>query len=108
VTDIAYARERWFVASIGPSTRSEMHELGNLIVALHLCLRQLGGRQSTDELEGVVRTALEVSEQSMTAFRKVSAHTRNSRSGADRRGCHQGEEQGTARTTPPHSSPWLG
>jgi hypothetical protein len=48
-----------------------MHELGNLIVALQFCLRQLGGRQSTDALEGVVRTGLEVCEQGIAAFRKV-------------------------------------
>ena len=64
-------KQAWTVVNIGPSTRSEMHELGNLIVALQFCLRQLGGRQSTDELEGVVRTGLEVCEQGMTAFRKV-------------------------------------
>ena len=58
-------------ARIGPLTRSEMHELGNLIVALQFCLRQLGGRQRTDELEGVVRNGLEVCEQGITAFRKV-------------------------------------
>jgi hypothetical protein len=48
-----------------------MHELGNLIVALQFCLRQLGGRQSTDELERVVRTGLEMCEQGIAAFRKV-------------------------------------
>jgi hypothetical protein len=48
-----------------------MHELGNLMVAVHFCLRQLRGRQGTNELESVVRTGLEVSEQGMAAFRKV-------------------------------------
>jgi hypothetical protein len=50
---------------------AEMHELGNLIVALQFCLRQLGGRQSTDELEGVVQSGLEVCEQGIVAFRRV-------------------------------------
>jgi hypothetical protein len=48
-----------------------MHELGNLIVALQFCLRQLGGRQRTEELEGVVRNGLEACEQGIAAFRKV-------------------------------------
>lgn len=62
-------KQAW--VNIGGSTRAEMHELGNLIVALQFCLRQLGGRQSTDELEGLVRTGLEVCEQGIAAFRKV-------------------------------------
>jgi len=69
-TDQAQART---LVSIAPSTRSEMHELGNLIVALQFCLRQLGGCQRTDELEGVVRTGLEVCQQGIAVFRKVNA-----------------------------------
>ena len=57
---------------IDSSTRNEMHELGNLIVVLQFCLRQLGGRQRTNELEGVVRTGLEACEQGIAAFRKVN------------------------------------
>jgi hypothetical protein len=48
-----------------------MHELGNTIVALQYCFRQLGGRQGTDELEGVVRTGLEICKQGMAAFREI-------------------------------------
>jgi hypothetical protein len=59
-----------------PSTGSELHELGNVIVALQFCLRQLDGRQRTDELEGVVRTGLEVCEQGIAAFRKVNEAVR--------------------------------
>ena len=69
-------RQPWTVTSICPSTESEMHQLGNHIVALQFCLRQLGGRQSTEELEGVVRTGLEVCEQGIAAFRKVHGATR--------------------------------
>jgi hypothetical protein len=61
----------WTAESIDPSTRSEMHELGNLILGLQYCLRQLRGGQGTDELEGVVRTGLELCVQSMASFRKV-------------------------------------
>jgi hypothetical protein len=56
---------------IDSSTRNEMHELGNLIVALQFCLRQLDGRQRTDQLESVVRTGLDACEQGIAAFRKV-------------------------------------
>ena len=53
----------------------EMHELGNMILALQFCLRQLGGRQATDELEGVVHTGLELCKQGMAAFQKVRKAT---------------------------------
>lgn len=66
------SKDAWSVVNIGPSTRSEMHELGNLIVALQFCLRQLGGRQRSDELEGMVRTGLEVCEQGIVTFRRVN------------------------------------
>ena len=56
--------------------RLDMHELGNLIVALQFCLRQLGGRQRTDELEGIVRAGLQVCEQGIAAFRKVDEAVR--------------------------------
>jgi hypothetical protein len=52
-------------------SRNDMHELGNAIVALEFCLRQLDGRQRTDELEGLVRSGLEVCEQGIAAFRRV-------------------------------------
>ena len=63
--------QRTIAAFSKPSTRSELHELGNAIVALQYCLRQLGGRQSTDELEELVRTGLNVCEQGIAAFRRV-------------------------------------
>ena len=53
------------------NTRNEMHELGNAIVALQFCLRQLNGCQRTDELERVVRSGLDVCKQGIAAFRKV-------------------------------------
>ena len=64
-------KEPWTVASMRPSLRNEMHELGNLIVAMHFCLRQLCDRQRSHELKRVVRTGLEVSEQIMATFRNV-------------------------------------
>jgi hypothetical protein len=67
----SHDRMQDYLIRINSSTRSEMHELGNLIVSLQYCLRQLGGRQSTDELEGVVRSAVEVCEQGIVAFRKM-------------------------------------
>jgi hypothetical protein len=54
-------------------SRHEMHELGNAIVALQFCLRQLDGRQGTDELQHVVRNGLEVCKQGIAAFRKIRA-----------------------------------
>jgi hypothetical protein len=63
--------QRTVAALSRASTGSEMHELGNAIVALQYCLRQLGGRQRTDELEKLVRTGLEVCENGIAAFRKV-------------------------------------
>jgi GAF domain-containing protein len=53
------------------STASDMHELGNIMVALRSCLEWLRGRQGTDELEGLVRAGLEASEQGMAAFRRL-------------------------------------
>jgi hypothetical protein len=49
----------------------DMHELGNHMVGVLYCLRQLGGRQRTGELEAVVRAGLESCEQSVAAFRKL-------------------------------------
>ena len=37
----------------------------------HFCLRQLDGRQRTDELEAVVRRGLEVCEQAIAAVRTL-------------------------------------
>ena len=62
-------------APIVPSVDHEIHELGNIILAMQFCLRQLRGRQGTDELEGVIRTGLEICEQGMAAFRKVRKAT---------------------------------
>lgn len=47
------------------------HDLGNAIVGLQFCLRQLNGRQRTDELERVVQSALATCEQGIAAFRRV-------------------------------------
>ena len=52
-------------------SRNDMHELGNAIVGLQFCLRQLNGRQRTNELERVVRSALEACGQGIAAFRRV-------------------------------------
>src|ERR1700745_255756 len=52
-------------------SRNDMHELGNAIVGLQFCLRQLNGRQRTDELERVVQSALATCEQGIAAFRRV-------------------------------------
>ena len=62
------------------SKAREMHELGNHMVGVLYCLRQLGGCQRTGELEAVVREGLESCEKSMAAFRSVhKARTRTSR-----------------------------
>lgn len=81
MTNTARSRERWqhlpgsndqsVLVCIGPPTRTEMHDLGNAIVALQFCLRQLDGEQRTDELQRVVRTGLETCEQGVVAFRRV-------------------------------------
>jgi hypothetical protein len=71
LSDLSDQDQTRTLVSTGQSTRSEMHELGNLIVALQFCLRQLDGRQCTDELEGVVRTGLEVCEGGVAVFRKL-------------------------------------
>ena len=52
-------------------SRNDMHELGNAIVGLQFCLRQLNGHQRTDELERVVQSALATCEQGIAAFRRV-------------------------------------
>jgi len=81
MTDTAYSRERrrdlpgsndqsTFVCT-RPPTGSEMHELGNAIVALQFCLRQLDGKQRTDELQRVVRKGLKACKQGVAAFRRV-------------------------------------
>jgi hypothetical protein len=70
MTDVDWD-QRTVAAFSKPSAGSEMHELGNAIVALQYCLRQLGGRQRTNELEKLVRTGLEVCENGIAAFRKV-------------------------------------
>jgi hypothetical protein len=57
--------------TVGSAARNDTHEIGNLIVALHFCLRQLDGRQRTDELEAVVRRGLEVCEQAIAAVRTL-------------------------------------
>jgi hypothetical protein len=59
--------------TVDASTRNELHELGNLIVAVQHCLRRLDGRQRTDELQGVVRTGLEACEQGVESFRRIQA-----------------------------------
>src|SRR5262249_3918920 len=41
------------------------------IVALQFCLRQLGGNQRSDKLEGLVRAGLDVCAQGIAAFRRV-------------------------------------
>ena len=56
---------------VGLSVRDDMHELGNHICALQFCLRQLGGNQRSDELEGLVRKGLDVCAQGIAAFRRV-------------------------------------
>jgi hypothetical protein len=56
---------------IGRSITNDMHELGNHICALQFCLRQLGGNQRSDELEGLVRKGLDVCAQGIAAFRRV-------------------------------------
>ena len=81
MTNTAYSRERQHDLSesndrstllcIGPRTRSEMHELGNVIVALQFCLRELDGKQRTHELQKIVRTGLETCKQGVAAFRRV-------------------------------------
>ena len=78
------AHKDWEGAANVPGVDHEMHELGNMIVALQFCLRQLGGRQGTDELEGVVHTGLEICKQGMATFRKVSkANARDTQPGDD-------------------------
>lgn len=68
--------------TVDASTRNELHELGNLIVAVQHCLRRLDGRQRTDELQEVVRTGLEACEQGVESFRRIQAAvmSRNSHS----------------------------
>ena len=59
------------------ASTSTLHELGNLMVAAHFCLRQLRGQQRTDELEGVVRDGLAVCEKSMAAFQEIQKSVRS-------------------------------
>jgi hypothetical protein len=66
----------WAVASAGTSLRNEMHDLGNLMVAMHFCLQRLRGRQCSDELEEVAQSGLELSEQGMAIFRKLDEAVR--------------------------------
>ena len=69
-------KQPWTVASTGPSLRNEMHELGNLMLAMHFCLKRMRGRQCSDELEEVAQSGLELSEQSIALFRKLDEAVR--------------------------------
>jgi hypothetical protein len=51
--------------------KTDRHELGNIMVAAHFCLQRLRGRQVSDELEGVVRNAIDLCESGMRAFRRL-------------------------------------
>jgi hypothetical protein len=88
VTHLSYRRraDRWLQPtssneqkqpwSTGPSLGNELHDLGNLMVAMHFCLQRLRGRQCSAELEEVARSGLELSQQGMAIFRKLDEAVR--------------------------------
>ena len=64
------------VASVGRFASDEAHRLGNLLIALTFCLKQLRGRQRTHELEELAERGFRDAEQSMEAMRQYMQATR--------------------------------
>ncbi len=57
--------------SIGRRAGDEAHDLGNTLVAIAFCLKQLRGRQRTEELDAMVERGLQVAEQGIQATRSL-------------------------------------
>jgi hypothetical protein len=67
---------RQTLAGICRCAGEEAHDLGNLLLAITFCLRQLRGRQHTGELEEMVERASEEAEQGVEAARGLMQATR--------------------------------
>jgi hypothetical protein len=64
------------MASIGQFAGDQVHDLGNLLIGIGFCLKQLRGSQRTKELEEVVEQAAKAADQGVEAVRGLLQATR--------------------------------
>jgi hypothetical protein len=64
------------MASVGRFAGDQVHDLGNLLIGIAFCLKQLRGSQRTEELEEVVEQAAKAADQGVEAVRGLLQATR--------------------------------
>jgi hypothetical protein len=64
------------MASIDRFAGDQVHDLGNLLIGIAFCLKQLRGSQRTKELEEVVEQAAKAADQGVEAVRGLLQATR--------------------------------
>ena len=75
IVDKPTCAQRRTMASIGQFASDQAHHLGNLLLGVTFCLKQLRGRQQNQELEHMVERGFQDAEQGIEAMRQYMQAT---------------------------------